>query len=267
MAIHPSAFIDPRADIHPQAEIGPMVVISGAVTIGAGTIVDPFVHILGHTTIGTGCHVHSGAVIGDLPQDRQYTGGESYCRIGDDTIIREGATIHRGTAAGSVTTVGDRCYIMANAHVAHNCTVGDDVTLVNGALLGGYVRVGAKAIVSGNVGIHQFVRIGELAMVGALAKVTQDIPPFMLVGRDGRCEGPNTIGLRRAGFPIAERDAVKTAYRILYRDGLSREDAITFLTKIQHIFVIQRLLDFLDGSSLRGISGGPRLAVGIAACA
>lgn len=267
MAVHPSAFIDPRADVHLQAEVGPMVVVSGAVTIGAGTIVDPFVHILGRTTIGTGCHIHSGAVIGDLPQDRQYVGGESHCRIGDNTIIREGVTIHRGTAAGSITTVGDRCYIMANAHVAHNCTVGDDVTLVNGALLGGYVSVGAKAIISGNAGVHQCVRIGELAMIGALAKVTQDIPPFMLVGRDGRCEGPNTIGLRRAGFPVAERNAVKTAYRVLYRDGLSRQDAIASLTKMQHVFVIQRLLGFFDESSLRGVTGGPRVAVGIAACA
>jgi UDP-N-acetylglucosamine acyltransferase len=144
---------------------------------------------------------------------------------------------------------------MANAHVGHNCTLGDDVTLVNGALLGGYVNVAAKAIISGNTGVHQFVRIGELAMVGGLAKVTQDVPPFMMVDRHGECVGPNVIGLRRAGFNPTERDAIKLAFRMLYRSGLSRSEAIARIAAEHPCGAVQRLLSFLQERTDRGIIG------------
>jgi acyl-ACP--UDP-N-acetylglucosamine O-acyltransferase len=124
--------------------------------------------ILGNTRIGAGCQIHSHAVIGDIPQDHAFDGSDSYCLIGDECTIREGATIHRGTAPGSATIVGDRCFLMTNSHVAHNCEIGNDVTLVSGALLAGYVRVGARAVISGNAAVHQFVRVGELAMIDGL---------------------------------------------------------------------------------------------------
>src|SRR5690606_7612861 len=150
MPIHPTAIVDPQAQIDPTAEIKAYSVIEGPVRIGPATVVEPFAHISGHTEIGARCRIYTHAVVGGLPQDRAFQGGESYCRIGDDTLIREGATVHRGTAAGSATIIGNRCLIMCNAHVGHNCVLGDDITMVNGSLLGGHVYVGDRAFLSGN---------------------------------------------------------------------------------------------------------------------
>jgi UDP-N-acetylglucosamine acyltransferase len=254
VTIHSTAFIDPRAIIDPSAVIGPNVVIDGPVEVGPLCRVAASAVILGNTRIGAGCQIHSHAVIGDIPQDHAFDGSESYCQIGDECTIREGATIHRGTAPGSATIVGDRCFLMTNAHVAHNCELGNDVTLVSGSLLAGYVRVGARAVISGNAAVHQFVRIGELAMISGLGKVCQDVPPFFMTDREGAVVGENRVGLMRAGLTALERKEIKAAHRIIYRSGLGRQAILDYLCGYVTTDAGHRLLDFLAVTSKRGLT-------------
>ena len=254
MSIHPTAVVDPRAVIHPTAVLGPHVVIDGPATIGAGCVLGASAVVLGHTEIGAGCRIHAHAVVGGEPQDRRFEGGASYCRIGPESVIREGATVHRGTAPGTATTLGARCLLMTNSHVAHNCTLGDDVILVSGALLGGYVQVGARATISGNAAVHQFVRIGELAFVGILARVVQDVPPFFTTDQAGAVIGENRVGLTRAGLSADERREIKAAFRMIYRTGLGRSAAIDYLAGSVTTDAGRRLLAFIAGESARGVS-------------
>jgi UDP-N-acetylglucosamine acyltransferase len=256
MSIHPTAVVDAQASIDESADLGPHVVIEGPVEIGAGTVVGPHAYMTGRTRIGRGCRIHAGAVIGDLPQDRGYRGLESFCEVGDETIIREGVTIHRGTSAGSTTRVGSRCMLMVNSHVGHNCVVGDDVVLVNGTLLAGHVEVGDHAIISGNCGVHQFCRIGRLAMIGGLAKITRDVPPFFTAGRDGLCVGVNLVGMKRAGYSSDERSEIKSAYRTLFRRTLSTTSAIELLLEVVRSAPGKELIEFLGAPSRRGITAG-----------
>ena len=253
MAIHPTAIIDPDARIDSTAIIGPYCVIEGPAQIGPRTMVGPFVQILGHTEIGCDCQIHASAIVGDVPQDRSFTGDISYCRIGDGTILREHVTVHRGSTPESVTSVGQRCYVMAGAHIGHNCQVHDEAILVNGALLGGYVEVGRKAVVSGNVGVHQFVRIGELAMIGGLSMVTQDVPPYFMLDNRGLCVGINRIGLRRAGLNHAECEEAKAAYRVLCRMPGGLSQAIATLAAMVHESTGRTILEFVSATSKRGI--------------
>lgn len=253
MSVHSTAVVSPLAKIDPSASIGPFVVIDGAVQVGAGSHVGAAAMILGNTEIGRGCRIHSHAVVGDVPQDRTYAGGESFCRIGEECIIREGATVHRGTRPGSATVIGDRCMLMTNTHVGHNCVVGNDVIIISGALLGGHVHVGAKAVIAGGAAIHQFVRIGELAMISGLAKVVQDVPPFFMTDRDGAIVGENRIGLMRAGLSAAERLEIKSAFRIIYRSGMLRECVLEELRTTLTTVAGRTLFEFMANSSGRGV--------------
>jgi UDP-N-acetylglucosamine acyltransferase len=258
VAIHPTAIVDPKAHIDPTAEIGPYVIIDGPVRIGPGTRVYPHAFLTAWTEIGAGCQIHPGAVIGHLPQDLAYRGDETYCRIGDETIIREGASIHRGTDPGSETVVGRRCYIMAAAHVAHNCRLGDEVKVVNNVLLAGHVQVGAGAFISGGTVVHQFVRIGELVMIGGNASIAMDVPPYFMAVRLGYCAGVNAVGMRRAGFTPEQRNDVKQAYRILYKPGAPFREAIEMLADAVQTDAGRRIVAFLREPSRRGITGGLR---------
>ncbi len=253
MPIHSSAIIDSDAVIDSTATIGPYCVVEGPARIGARTKIGPFVHILGHSDIGCDCQIHAGAVVGDLPQDQKYRDDISYCRIGDGTVLREHVTVHRGSTAESITSIGQRCFVMAGAHVGHDCQVGDDVILVNGALLGGYVEVGRKAVISGNVGVHQFVRIGELAMIGGLTMVTQDVPPYFMLDNRGLCVGINRIGLRRAGLNPAECEEAKAAYRVLCRMPGGLSQAIATLAAMVREITGRTILEFVSAESKRGI--------------
>jgi UDP-N-acetylglucosamine acyltransferase len=256
MPVHPTAIVSSLAEIDPSASIGPYVIIEGSVKVGAGSHVAAAAIILGSTAVGRGCRIHSHAVVGDTPQDRAYQGGdagETFCRIGDDCIIREGATIHRGTLPGTATVIGDRCMLMTNTHVGHNCEIGDDVVIVSGALLGGHVHVGDKAVIAGGAAIHQFVRIGALAMVSGLAKVVQDVPPYFLTDRDGAIVGENRIGLLRARLTPAERQEIKSAFRIIYRSGQLREVVLNELRSTLTTVAGQTLLDFMVLDSTRGV--------------
>lgn len=174
--IHPTAIIEPGAQLGADVRIGPLAYVAATAVLGDGCVLAPHAVVLDHTTLGAHCTVHSGAVIGDLPQDLSFGGEPSYVVTGDHCTFREGVTIHRGTKPGTTTRIGHRVFMMANTHAAHNCEVGDHVIMANGALLGGYVTVGERAFIGGNVGVHQFCRIGRLAMVGSMAFISKDLP-------------------------------------------------------------------------------------------
>jgi UDP-N-acetylglucosamine acyltransferase len=253
MPIHPTAIIDKSAEIAPSAEIGAYAIVERNVHIGAETRLYPHAYISEGTTLGRGCQIHPFAVVGHLPQDLKYKGETSFTQIGDNTVVREHATIHRGTMPGSTTIVGSRCYIMSTGHVGHNCVIGDDVIIANSGLVSGHVDVGNRAFVSGNVSIHQFVRIGELAMIGGGATVATDVPPFMTVIERNYVSGPNVVGLRRAGFASAERLELRQAYKTLYRSGLAPGVALEQVAQAVCTGPGQRLVAFLRAPSRRGV--------------
>lgn len=252
MPVHPTALIDPRAEIDESAQIGPYCVIEGPVRVGPRTVLGPFVHLLGHTTIGGDCHFHSGVAVGDVPQDRAFQGHESYVVVGDGTTLREHVTIHRGTTPGSTTRVGNRVMAMAGAHIGHNCIVHDDVMLVNGVLLGGHVEVGRRAVISGNTGVHQFVRIGEFAMIGGLSKITQDVVPYFMVDGHGLCAGINRVGMRRGGIGREDMEDAKNAFRILCRTKGTLKIAIERLEASMQTPTGKLIYDFVATPSKRG---------------
>jgi UDP-N-acetylglucosamine acyltransferase len=254
VSIHQTAAIDRQADVHPSTLVGPHAFIDDRVRIGPDCQIGPFAVILRGTEIGSGCRIHAHAVIGDLPQDQSFDGSETFCRVGNECTVREGATIHRASVAGATTVVGDRCLLMTNSHVGHDCVVGDDVVLVSGSLLGGHVEVGDRAVISGNAAVHQFVRVGQLAIVGGLGKVVQDVPPFFMTDRDGAVVGLNVVGLRRAGISPDERREIKEAYRLIYRSGLCHADIIRSLSELASTPSGQALLQFLSAESRRGLT-------------
>jgi UDP-N-acetylglucosamine acyltransferase len=252
MPVHPTAIIDPQAQVDESADVGPFCVIEGPVRVGPGTVLAPYVHLLGHTEVGSNCRLHSGTVVGDLPQDRAFSGAKSYVRIGNDTILREHVTVHRGTIPDSTTIIGDRCILMAGAHVGHNCVVADDVMIVNGAMLGGHVQVGRRAVLSGNVAVHQFVRIGEFAMIGGLTKITQDVVPYFMVDGPGLVVGINRVGMRRAGIDREGMEDAKTAFRILCRAQGSMKTLVARLDEAMHSPAGRIIYDFVATPSKRG---------------
>jgi UDP-N-acetylglucosamine acyltransferase len=254
--IHGTAVIDPGAKLGKDVSVGPFAYIERDVQIGDGCVIGPHVCILRYTTLGEKCRVHAGAVLGDVPQDLAFQSVESFVRIGANCLIREGVTIHRGTKAGTVTEVGDGCFLMANSHLAHNVKLGKGVILANGALLGGYVEVGDRAFISGNCLLHQFTRVGRLVIIGGGGGASKDVPPFCMVPplRSNRVAGLNVIGLRRAGFNPEQRSQIKEAFKILYRSGLSTGEAVA---KIEATFKTGPALEFCEfvKSSKRGICG------------
>ena len=227
MNIHPTAIINSKAELGANVTIGPFCVIDADVQIGDNTRIGPHVTILPFTTIGSGCIIHANAVLGDLPQDTAFQDAVSYVRLGAKCTIREGVTIHRGTKPETETVAGEGCYLMANSHLAHNVKLGDYVTLVNGALLAGYVEVGERAFISGNCMVHQFCRIGKLAIMAGGSAFNKDVPPFCKTKglTINAVAGLNVIGLKRAGFGVPDRLAIKRAFHTLYQSGLNVSQA------------------------------------------
>jgi UDP-N-acetylglucosamine acyltransferase len=219
MTIHPTAVIDPKAEIDSNVEIGPYVVIEGAVKIKRGTRVMAHAYLTGWTEIGADNEIHPGVVLGDAPQDKAYKGQESYLKIGDRNIFREYVQVHRGTAAGSATVIGSDNFLMATSHVGHNCKLADNVILANGALLGGHVEVGNGVFISGNCVVHQFVKIGDYALMRGLSGTSRDVPPFAIIDWQHTVRGVNVVGLKRAGFDEKRIRAIREAFRILFRKG------------------------------------------------
>lgn len=254
--IHGTAVIEPGARLGQGVSVGPFAYVDTDVEIGDGCVIGPHVSILRGTALGARCRVHAGAVLGDLPQDLGFGGGDTRVRIGAGCVIREGVTVHRGTKPGTVTEIGEGCFLMAFSHFAHNVKLGKGVIVANGALLAGYVEVGEKAFISGNVVIHQFVKIGRLAMLGGNAGISKDVPPFCLARPVAlnTIAGLNVVGLKRAGLGPAERAEVKKAFQLLYRSGLNITQAVA---EIRRTFTGGPALEFVTfiENSKRGICG------------
>ncbi len=255
--IHPNATIDPKAEIGEGVEIGPYSVIDKGVSIGGGTKIGPHVVVREGTEIGKGCHIFQFASIGEAPQFFGYKGEKTFLRIGDRNIIREFVTLHRGTVkGGGRTVIGNDNFLMAYCHVAHDCKIGNQVVMANGSTLAGHILIEDYAIIGGLVAIHQFCRVGAFAIIGGVSGVLLDIPPYTKAqGVRARLYGLNTVGLKRANFSEETLRALKKAYRIVFRSGLTMEKAIKTLAEdeISQIPEVQHFLQFMQGSK-RGMS-------------
>lgn len=250
----------PLSSIHPGAKIGrdviigPFVTIDDNVEIGDGTVIDSNVSILSGARIGKNCHIHASAVVSGTPQDLKFKGEDSVAIIGDNTVIREFATIHRGTASKGKTIVGSNCLIMAYCHVAHDCVIGDHVIMSNSVQIAGEVVVGEWAVLGGGALIHQFTHIGDHVMLQGGSLVNKDLPPYCMAGRlPISYEGVNSVGLRRRGFTREQIYLIQDIYRALYLSNLNVSDA---LAKIEEEFPSSperdNIINFVRGSN-RGI--------------
>lgn len=258
MRIDPSARIAPDAELAAGVEVGPGVIIDGPSKIGAGTRILAHAYIGPFTTIGEGNVISFGAIIGHEPQDYAFQGEESYTIIGDGNIIREYVTIHRGTKPGSATRVGNRNFIMALSHLAHNAQLGDHVIVVNNALVGGYVEVADRAYISGNCAIHQFCRIGTLALMRGGSRTSRDVPPYCIIDGEHTVRGLNLVGLKRAGFTAEQIRPLQDAVRLLFFRRSNLTKAIAKVeAKVPATPEVAHLLDFIKASQ-RGVALGPR---------
>jgi UDP-N-acetylglucosamine acyltransferase len=256
VSIHPTAMVDSKAEIHPECDIGPYVVVEGPVKIRRGTRVMAHATILGWTEIGEENQIHPGAVLGGAPQDKAYSGAETYLKIGSHNVFRELVQVHRGTAPGSSTLIGNDNYLMATSHVGHNCRLGDHIVIANGALLAGHVGVGDSAFISGNCVVHQFVRVGELSLMRGLSGASRDVPPYSIVDWQHTVRGVNTMGLKRAGFDERKIRALKDAFRALFRKGRNLSLAIREIELKKDLTPeVLSLLEFVK-SSKRGVCFG-----------
>jgi UDP-N-acetylglucosamine acyltransferase len=225
--IHPTASIHPSAKLGANIRVGAFAVIDADVELGDGCVVGPQVYLTGVTKIGSGNKFHAGCVIGDAPQDLKYKDEPTRVDIGDNNVFREHVTVHRSNKMAEATVIGSNNLLMASAHVAHNCVVGNHVILANGALLGGHATVQDRAFISGNALVHQFTRVGTLAIMQGGSAISKDLPPFTIARGDNKICGLNVIGMRRVGFSAAERLELKKLYQALFRSGKLFHAAIT----------------------------------------
>lgn len=253
--IHGTAVIDGSATIGDDVEIGPYAVIGPDVTLGDGCRIGAHVVIERDTRLGSECRVHPGAVLGGDPQDLKYGGEIAPLEIGDRTVIRECATLNRGTSARGRTAIGSDCLIMAYSHVAHDCELGDHVILSNSVHMGGHCTFGDWVIVGGVTAIHQFVQVGEHAFVGGSSAVRKDVPPFVKAAGDPlKLFGLNTVGLQRRGFSDDERAALRRAYRLLFQSKYNLSDALASArAELEGTGRVERLLSFIENSE-RGVT-------------
>jgi len=226
-SIHPTAIIHPEAKLGPGVQVGPYAVIEGPAEIGERCVIQAHAIIGGHVRMGARNRVGHGALIGGDPQDTAFDPAtESWVIIGDDNRIREYATLHRGTAPGSETRVGNGCFLMGGVHLAHNVVLGNRVIIANNSLLGGHVRVEDHVFIGGGCVFHQFVRVGRNVIVQGQSALSKDIPPYLLACRRNKVAGLNTVGLRRGGFAAAQRQEIKEAFKLLYKSGLNTSQAL-----------------------------------------
>jgi UDP-N-acetylglucosamine acyltransferase len=252
--IHPTAIIDPAAQIGIDAEIGPFSIVGPQVTIGEKTIVQSHVVIEGQVTIGSGNLIGHGAVIGTPPQDVSFSSDrKTKVAIGNNNIIREYCTIHRGTAENSATKIGDKNFLMAGAHIGHNCEIGNNVIIANNCLLAGYVLVDDGAFLGGGSTFHQFVHIGRLVMVQGSSGFGKDLPPFVVAAERNCVFGLNIVGLRRAGFSAKDREEIKAAFKLVYLSGLNVSQTIEKAATMKLGAVAREFLDFVANAKKRGI--------------
>ena len=257
--IHATAIVHPHARIHPSVEVGPYSIVGPDAELGEGCVLGPWVQIAGHTRIGKHNHFHASAVIGDAPQDLKYHGQPTRLIIGDHNVFREHVTLHRSNKLEEDTTIGSHCFFMAHSHLGHNSHIGNHVIVANGALIAGHVQIDDRAFISGNCLIHQFTRVGRLALMQGGAAISKDLPPFTIARGANRVSGLNVIGMRRAGLSPAERLELRSLHRLMFsgsrrwKDRLAEAEALV-KTEPGRVFA-----DFLR-STARGICSGPRHA-------
>jgi UDP-N-acetylglucosamine acyltransferase len=252
--IHRTALIDPTADLGSDVSVGPYCVIGPRVTVGERCSIAGHTVIERNTRVGEGVRIGYGSVIGNDPQDLKYKGEETWVEIGNGTIIREYCTINRGSTATGKTTIGERCFLMTYVHVAHDCVVGNDVIIANSVQMAGHVTVHDRAIISGLVPIHQFVRIGTYAFVGGLSRVNQDVPPYTkAAGNPVHLYGLNSVGLQRAGFSPDLKLALKRAYRLVFNSDLTVSQGVARArVELPDVAEVETFLRFIEASQ-RGV--------------
>lgn len=255
--IHPAASVDPKAEVDPTADIGAFAVVDGEVTIGPHCHIGPHVYLTGHTRLGAQNKVHAGCVLGDAPQDLKFQGGTTSLEIGEKNVFREGVTVHRSNDPEEATVIGSNNYFMATSHVGHNSRVGDRNVLANGALLGGHVRLMDQAFISAHCLVHQFVRIGPLALMQGGAGISKDLPPFCVASERNRINGLNSVGLRRAGYSQESRVELRELYRFLFLGSHPIRKAVEEARERFLQGPSQELLDFV-AESQRGVCGHQR---------
>jgi UDP-N-acetylglucosamine acyltransferase len=252
--IHGTAVVDPKAKIGSQVEIGPFCVIGPEATIGDGTILQSHIVIEGRVTIGARNFIGHGAIIGAVPQDLSFSRErKTRVEIGNDNVIREYCTIHRGTSEGSATKIGHNNFLMTGAHVGHNCEIGSNVIVANNCLLGGYVHVDDGAFLGGGCLFHQFMHVGRLAIAQGGSAFGKDIPPFVIAAERNYIFGLNIIGLRRAGFGAQDRDQIKTAFKLIYASGLNLSQAMEKAGGMNLGAAAREFLQFIANAKKRGI--------------
>ena len=255
--IHPTSVVGPEVELAAGAEVGPLCLLEGKIRLGARTRLVGHVTILGHTELGADNVLHPGAVIGDEPQDLTYRGGVRSVKIGDRNVFREYSTVHRGSERGDVTIMGDDNYMMQNAHVAHDCRIGNSTIIAGGALLAGWVELGDHAIVSGNCVVHQYIRIGRLAMMRGLSRTSRDVPPFCIMDGTHTLRGINVVGLKRAGISSQSIHALRRAFTTLFGTRQNLKLAIERLKKSGDLAPeVIEMVDFIRASK-RGVAFGP----------
>ncbi len=256
--IHPTAIISPdNVVIGKNVSIGPYAIIEENVTIGDGSIIKAHVLIGARTTLGKNCRLFNGAVVGEIPQDLKYADEETETILGDNVIVREYCTIHRGTTDRWKTTIGNTVLIMAYSHIGHDCIIGDNVIIANSCNMGGHVEVGDFVIIGGAVPIHQFVKIGKHAFIAGGFRITKDIPPYIRASNIPLTyNGLNSVGLHRRGFPSDSISLIKQAYTRIYRSHMNVSQAVKDISENMKITPeVQDILDFIDEST-RGIIRG-----------
>lgn len=259
ITIHPSAVVNSRAELADGVSVGPFTIIEEDVIIGEGTNIASNILIANGTRIGKNCKISHGAVLGTLPQDLKFGGERTTLEIGDNTTIREYATLNRGTKAHMRTVVGNNCFLMAYIHIAHDCIIGNNVILANAVNMAGHVEIEDNVVIGGLTAIHQFVRIGRNSMVGGGLRASKDVPPYILAGNDPmRFEGTNIIGLKRKNFPPETISLIEKAYKFIYESGLNVSQAVDKIKEnLPQTPEIQYVLDFISKSK-RGIIGRKR---------
>lgn len=254
--IHPTAVIHPDAELHSTVQVGAYAVIGANVKVGPETVIGAHAVLDGLCEIGAGNHIFPGAVIGMEPQDLKYVGEPTWVKIGDNNAIREYVTINRATGRGEATIIGNGNLLMAYVHVGHNCVIEDSVVIANSVALAGHVYIESRARLSGVLGVHQFVHIGGMSMIGGMTRIDRDVPPYMLVeGNPSRVRSLNLVGLKRSGMPANEFQLLKKAFRILYRSDLLFKDALAELELLGDTSQLQHLRRFLLLSQMPGRRG------------
>ena len=254
MKIHKTAIVDPTAKIGNDVTIGPYAVIGANVLVGERSTIESHAMIESEVTIGSGNFIGHGAIVGTAPQDLSFSPErKTYVAVGNDNVIREYCTIHRGSAEGSSTKIGDKNFLMAGAHLGHNCEIGNSVIIANNCLLGGHVCIDDGAFLGGGCTFHQHMRVGRLAMTQGASAFGKDIPPFVIAAERNYVFGLNIVGLRRAGFSAKDREEIKTAFKLVYTSGLNIGQAIKKAATMKLGASAQEFLDFVANAKKRGI--------------